>query len=182
MEVRDLDWDLATEAQRVHIANEKWWYDLDTGKRLNRNLGEMCMLMVSELAEALEAYRKNLHDDHLPQYWGEHVEIADCLIRALDTRFGVYGPEPFNYFERVDNPSNDNVGEALLALVHNFAEAWVATELEILDWAICSLFWYADWRGFLPQLREIFEAKMVYNASRIDHTPEHRRGPNGKKI
>ena len=40
--------------------------------------------MHSELSEALEAIRKGKMDDHLPQYPGEVVELADCLIRILD--------------------------------------------------------------------------------------------------
>ena len=49
-----------------------------------RNTGECLMLMVSELAEALEADRKNLNDSHLPQYKGVYVEVVDTIIRALD--------------------------------------------------------------------------------------------------
>ena len=41
-------------------------------------------LMHSELSEALEADRKDLMDDKLPQFKGLDVEIVDCLIRALD--------------------------------------------------------------------------------------------------
>jgi hypothetical protein len=43
------------------------------------------------------------------------------------------------------------------------------------------LFAYAKWRGFLDQLPEIYEAKMVYNAVRADHTKEAREGEYGKK-
>lgn len=69
-----------------HGASAKagWWTDLETGKPLKRNKGEMLMLMVSELAEAMEADRKNLNDDHLSQYDGVSVELADCLIRIFD--------------------------------------------------------------------------------------------------
>lgn len=49
-----------------------------------RNTGELLMLMVSELAEAMEAFRKDKMDDHLPQYKGVYVEVADALIRILD--------------------------------------------------------------------------------------------------
>lgn len=50
----------------------------------DRNKGELLMLMVSELAEGMEADRKDLMDDHLPQYKGLHVELADCMIRIFD--------------------------------------------------------------------------------------------------
>lgn len=61
-----------------------WWHDLDTGKPKERNKGEMLMLMVSELAEAMEAERKNLMDSHLPNRKGVAVELADCVIRIFD--------------------------------------------------------------------------------------------------
>jgi hypothetical protein len=57
-----------------------------------RNVGEMLMLAVSELGEGLEAYRKDLNDDHLPQYKGLEVEIADCIIRLMDTGYGLCLP------------------------------------------------------------------------------------------
>ena len=41
-------------------------------------------LITSEISEALEADRKDLMDDHLPQYYGFDVELADALIRILD--------------------------------------------------------------------------------------------------
>lgn len=50
----------------------------------NRNVGECIALMHSELSEALEAHRKDLMDDKLPEYPGLHVEIIDTLIRILD--------------------------------------------------------------------------------------------------
>jgi len=45
-----------------------WWTDLVTGQSTIgiRNKPEMLMLMVSELAEAMEGLRKNLRDDKLP--------------------------------------------------------------------------------------------------------------------
>lgn len=75
-------------AQRVHTANEKWWIDLATGERLQRNVGELLMLATSELAEALEGHRKSLHDDKLPHRMMFEVEIADCVIRLLDIAGG----------------------------------------------------------------------------------------------
>ena len=41
-------------------------------------------LMHSELSEALEAHRKSLKDNHLTDYDGLVVELADTLIRILD--------------------------------------------------------------------------------------------------
>jgi NTP pyrophosphatase (non-canonical NTP hydrolase) len=61
-----------------------WWNDIHTGERLNRNKGELLMLMVSEIAEAMEAARKDLMDDKLPHRKGLEVELADAVIRIAD--------------------------------------------------------------------------------------------------
>lgn len=68
--------------ERSHAAG--WWTDLATGQPLARNRGEMLMLMVSELAEAMEGERKDILDDHLPARRMAEVELADCLIRIFD--------------------------------------------------------------------------------------------------
>lgn len=75
---------LNTLAKEIRKKNEKWWRDPYTGEKLNRNRPEMFMLMVSEIAEAMEGYRKNLMDDHLPKYKMETVELADLFIRLMD--------------------------------------------------------------------------------------------------
>lgn len=64
-----------------------WWTDLQTGepKRLDQvNIGEKLMLIVSEVAEAMEGDRKNLMDDKLPHRKMIEVELADALIRIFD--------------------------------------------------------------------------------------------------
>lgn len=91
----------------AHDANKKWWLDLGckcltcggskvslglecsacfgTGQEpKQRNVGELLMLCVSELSEALEGHRKNLPDDKLPHRRMFEVEIADCLVRIFD--------------------------------------------------------------------------------------------------
>lgn len=106
-----------------HARNNKWWVSLEDGVTpIKRNVGELLMLCVSELAEAMEADRKNLNDDKLCHRPGLEVELADCLIRIFDLAGGL----------------NIDLGGA-------FAE------------------------------------KMSYNATRKDHTLEHRRGENGKR-
>ena len=71
-------------ASDVRRDNEHWWRHPGTGKPLKRNKGEMLMLMVSEISEAMEGERKSLMDDHLPHRKAAEVELADLLIRLLD--------------------------------------------------------------------------------------------------
>jgi NTP pyrophosphatase (non-canonical NTP hydrolase) len=75
-------------ARVAHAANQIWWNDIDTGERIERNVGELLMLIVSELAEAMEGHRKGLMDDKLPDEKMFDVELADVLIRLLDLAEG----------------------------------------------------------------------------------------------
>jgi NTP pyrophosphatase (non-canonical NTP hydrolase) len=54
-----------------------WW-------QTDRNFGELIALIHSELSEALEAGRKDLVSDHLPDFSGVEEELADVLIRVFD--------------------------------------------------------------------------------------------------
>ena len=73
--------DLATEC---HAANQTWWHHPATGERLQRNKGELLMLIVSEVSECMEGERKDLMDDKLPHRKMAEVELADVLIRVFD--------------------------------------------------------------------------------------------------
>lgn len=77
-------------AKACHEANQHWWHDPVTGERLNRNKGELLMLIVSEVVECMEGERKDLMDDHLPHRKMAEVELADALIRIFDYA-GAYG-------------------------------------------------------------------------------------------
>ena len=74
--------------QRCHQAavDAGWWHDLTTGESLHgkRNKGELLMLIVSEIAEAMEAERKNLMDEKLTHRPAVEVELADAIIRIFD--------------------------------------------------------------------------------------------------
>ena len=67
-----------------HEANAKWWQDPKTKQPIDRNRAELLMLMVSEIAEAMEGERKDLMDDKLPHRKMAEVELADALIRIFD--------------------------------------------------------------------------------------------------
>lgn len=86
-------------------AQSGWWTDLKTGASLRSpnygatgnlqpgllkiNVPEKLMLIVSEIAEAMEGVRKNLKDDKLPHRPMLEVELADAVIRILDLAGGI---------------------------------------------------------------------------------------------
>lgn len=82
-------------------AVESGWYG-KTGRK-KRNVGEMLALAHSELSEALEGFRKDLNDDHLPARKMIEVEVADCLIRLGDL---------IAYLQTLDGHGNLNLGRA----------------------------------------------------------------------
>lgn len=71
-----------------HVANRRWWKNLTTGEPITTDqphlVGEKLMLIVSEIAEAMEGHRKNLDDAHLPVFKSIEVELADAMIRIFD--------------------------------------------------------------------------------------------------
>lgn len=93
-ETSSKDWfyncgDLNSFSEVVHTENSKWWCNLATGAPIERNVGEMLMLVVSELSEAMEGARKDLMDDKLPDRKMFEVELADALIRIFDIAGGL---------------------------------------------------------------------------------------------
>lgn len=75
--------DLNDYATESHNDNMQWWVTPD-GALKERNKGELLMLMVSEIAEAMEGERRDLMDDKLPHRKMAEVELADTLIRIFD--------------------------------------------------------------------------------------------------
>lgn len=69
---------------QIHKINRRWWKDLQTGEPILRNKGELLMLIVSEVAEAMEGERKDVMDTHLTHRKMAEVELADVLIRVFD--------------------------------------------------------------------------------------------------
>lgn len=167
-------------AKRVHKLNEKWWQNPVTKRRIERNKGELLMLVITELAEACEGERKDLMDDKLPHRKMAEVEMADAVIRLLDFADG------FNY-KLIHAPGcwlGENKGEAILKICNTILEAYSRES----DSEICGQFInacikdievYCNQHGY--DLYGALEEKLSYNTTRLDHTHEARLQTEGKK-
>jgi|SRR5882762_419194 len=91
IEEHDAGYAITRLVQLVHERNVAvgWWSDLYTNMPLDRNVGEMLMLVVSEISEAMEGHRKSLYDDHIIGRPMVEVELADALIRIFDIAGGI---------------------------------------------------------------------------------------------
>ena len=78
-----------------------WWNDLKTGEDLtcdypaggrptgSKAIGDQISLIHAEISEAYEGHRKNKQDDHCPEFSNFEIELADAMIRILDTAGGL---------------------------------------------------------------------------------------------
>lgn len=72
-----------------------FWADCDPGD--SNVFNSKCMLIVTELGEAVEGFRKPdlALDEHVPDVKNVQVELADALIRLLDLYEAVFPSEVY---------------------------------------------------------------------------------------
>jgi hypothetical protein len=159
--------------QDIHARNVKagWWTDIDSGNPLKRSVGEMFILMVTELVEAYKAWANgNEPDDKLPQFPGVGVEMGDLLIRVADFCGGLEAGV-------IVAGAASNPGDAMFQEIVEIAERYESIrktpaakgEPETSD--------------FLPSMdvAMMTDAKLDFNASRPDHKIENRLKEGGKR-
>lgn len=169
---------LNAAATRVHIANKRWWQDLNTGAPIKRDFNELMMLVVSELAESMEGHRKNLMDDKLPHRAMAEVELADALIRLLDMAGSPQYRTEFNATSWV-YMWTDNFASNLFSLVRVISDRDVPLWEDAIADGVYGVIELAVFHDF--DIWSAYEEKMAFNAQRHDHTREGRLAAGGKK-
>lgn len=189
--------DFQALSDRIHAANVAagWWSNPATGERIERNVGEMLMLIVSEGAEASVGNEMQLVDDHLPQFKMFNVELGDVLIGVHDLDGGLeldLGQAIQEVHRTFIYLGGRSVDEYLMSFVCHVAYAMEGhrknrqdvdyphrKQLAVgLARAVIETYYLADLEGV--DLAEVIEAKLAYNAQRADHKPENRVLPGGK--
>lgn len=192
---------LAVDIHRDNV-EAGWWTNLTDGSDLleSRNRGEMLMLGVTELDEAIDALDGGLRDDKLPQYLGFDVEIADCAIRILDQ----IGAEQRRGGKWPLVTHSEGLPNLTVASVHTEMESWgkrvgvlriigalakaldegyrrnkVSVARYYLTLALFRIIALCEAENIA--LFEIIEAKRAFNRQRADHKIENRKADGGKK-
>lgn len=169
-------------AAKVRKANDAWWTDIHTGQPIPRNKGELLMMVITELAEAVEGIRKNLMDDKLPHRRMEEVEMADAYIRLLDYAGG-YNIH-LTFFEEskedIDSVSG-NKAYAILDICQYVCGASQSSEGGVgVSYCLFKIQLYCLKHGL--DLDGAMNEKLAYNSTRADHTHEARKADGGKKF
>lgn len=188
--------DLRKLCDDVHKENEKWWRSLDTGERIGRSIGQMCMLMVSEVAEAMEGARKGLQDDKLPHRPMVEVEMADVVIRLADLA-GALRLTLYSYDAALDSEDTGtnllHICDDIIKFYHEFEQietVSIDTFSELTDaehdmlcnaaseiLARVSMFCFENGLDLWGAVDE----KRAFNRVREDHKVEARKQEGGKK-
>ena len=132
----------------------------------------MFILIVTELAEAFDAYTEHAMDDKLPQFSGFGVELGDVEIRMADLMGAIRAGRIVAHAHGTFNP-----GEDFFLQVKKLANGYEAirkTQQTVGE---------PETGDYMPAMDvvEMIRAKLEYNASRLDHTIAHRLGADGKR-
>lgn len=198
---KDRSVDLDALAAQIHTWNAKWWHDLE-GNPIERDVGTMLMLMISEAAEAMEGRRKSkpgqpLMDDKLPHREMAEVELGDIQIRALDvlgsgkyrgseysnesiTRQVDYELSMHTYYRTMKDMQD---GDRLMLICQIICSArsnydYGHTLFRSLCRVLAAVEVLADLWGY--DLYGAVNEKNAYNLTRHDHSVEGRKAEGGK--
>lgn len=168
---------------RIKEQNKNWWINLETGEPIKPPIEEKLILVYTELAEAVEAFRKDLNDDHLPHRKGIEVELADAVIRWLDIYNGYdmsFKIEfPDRWYESTLIGTRTNL-ELLMNIFNHVDEFYDFEEKVEYNYFLFLITYFCDKNNL--DLKGAIIEKLDYNMTRKDHTIEARKEKNGKKF
>lgn len=171
---------LTALANEIHTQNVAvgWWDDWEV--KTDRHETAM-MLVVSEIAEAMEGDRKDLMDDHLPEFKAFDVELADAMIRLLDLAgaYEMVNVEDYvsqSFHSELSHWINRTNAERLWHLV-TISAVIAAKEVQVIN-AISGIVAISELNDV--DLWKLVELKRAYNKERADHKREHRSAAGGK--
>lgn len=181
--------EIIERSKQIHELNQKWWVDLQTGERLNRNVGEIICLIHSEISEYWHGCKTMVRDTHLITRAMWQVELADALIRVFDFLGGT------NRYDHVNRAYADAYEWATMKKFES-ESVWTADAHELLsDWMEAerkgreSNELIAKFIAFVEvncddvnlDIDQVIDEKLEYNKHRADHQPENRNEEGGKK-
>lgn len=157
----------------VHERNVRagWWSDIETGEPKKRSPGELLILMVTEMAEAYDAWLTGEPDDKLPTMPGFGVELADLGIRWADFCGALMAGRIIQ-----PNPAH-NPGDRMFREIIDIARKYEA--IRKTPQAVGQ----PETADFLPpqDVAAMTDAKLAFNATREDHKIENRLKADGKR-
>ena len=188
--------DLAALAVEIHASNVTagWWTDLATGQSTlaTRNRPEMLMLAVSELSEAADGAMGEPDDKlpHLPMY---DVELADFVIRQLDTigaevslgaqmpRFDLSRRYFIGHLRSISRPEKLMVIVGCLSnAMEHYRKGRKQEYVNAMSIGVQIAFRIAEIEHI--DLFDIIAQKRAFNATRADHKVENRLKAGGKQF
>lgn len=149
--------------------SNKYSMILDDRQRAFRNRGAELVTLRNELnwkLSSLNEVTSVVHEAN--KKWWIDLKTGEPIQRNKAEAIALMHSELSEALEGIRKDAMDD------KLPHRKAE-----EVELAD-CVIRIFDYCG--GFKLDLQGAFEEKMAYNATRIDHTPEHRAAPGGKKI
>lgn len=159
----------------AHCVAAGWWnaYPNKTSRKQTAS-----MLIVSELAEAMEGDRKSLMDDHLPEYKAFDVELADAAIRCLDWLGAM--ESKFRDFNIALRYNIDYLNDFDFTVVEQLnLSCSKLYNVNIMSCLICII---AVAKHNNVDLEKLIRLKFEYNKTRSDHKKEIRElEKHGKK-
>lgn len=169
----------------VHnVALKSGWWGGSEFPTPDTRITSAMMLVVTELAEAAEGFRKDLDDDHLPHHKMFDVELADAAIRlldiagALDIDCDIDTRLVWIARNDITRAYNRNQLEHLFYITTKLTDRTHGTHSCVRN-SLAAIQAVAAMNGI--DLDLIIVEKSRYNETRADHKPENRDKPGGKK-